>query len=60
MDNIAPCPFCGSRDVAGCYEILNSDSWYCLKCTKCGAIVTFDDKAAETIFDVQRLYSRRA
>ena len=60
MDNIAPCPFCGSRNVTGHYETLNGDSWYFLKCPICGAMITFDDSAASTIFDVQRLYSRRA
>lgn len=55
----APCPFCGSKNVSGHYEIIDGDSWFCLKCPKCGAIVTFDDNAAETIHDVERLYNRR-
>ena len=46
------CPHCG-------YSVIG-DSWYFLECPKCGAMITFDDSAATTIFDVQRLHSRRA
>ena len=62
MANLAPCPFCGSKDVSGYYELIGGVepvNWYCLKCPKCGAIVTFDEDAAETIHDVERLYDRR-
>ena len=62
MANLAPCPFCGSKNVHGGYEVIGyrGDQWYCIKCPKCGAIVTFSDDAAETIHDVERLYDRRA
>lgn len=59
MTGRKPCPFCGSKNVAARYEIISGDDWFCLECPECGAIITFNDDAAETIHDVERLYDRR-
>lgn len=59
MTDRKPCPFCGYKNVVGRYEIIKGNDWFCLECPNCGAIVTFDDEAAETIHDVERLYNWR-
>lgn len=62
MANIPPCPFCGSKSVYGGFMVTGyeGEQCYCIKCPDCGAIVTFDDDAAETMDDVDALYCRRA
>lgn len=35
MDDLKPCPFCGSNDLTICYNVLRT--YTCVNCYKCGA-----------------------
>ena len=41
MNELKPCPFCGSEKVAGAHSFTNI---YMIKCLKCGVIVSFQGK----------------
>ena len=56
---LRPCPFCGSRKLAGYFEMLNGAHTYMIHCEKCKAMITFDNDEDTLIIDIDNRYNRR-
>jgi len=54
MNELKPCPFCGSKKV---YPI-QGFTMFLIHCTKCGAIVSFLDKKEKE--NLMEAYNKRA
>ena len=60
MNELKPCPFCGSKKVSGCTNTLNGWQTYFIICEECECLFASDNEDDVTIGDVIARYNRRA